>query len=124
VGFAVEQLVAVAGAFAVGDRAVAGGWAPADGGLALGIPVPAGTGPDHGRGRSVGSTTLDPVLRLRLLAARFSLSVLAGFLPLGWWGDLSAMVGPFGVVAVAVRVDADQEVEPLADGPFLADRIA
>jgi hypothetical protein len=34
------------------------------------------------------------------------------------------MVGPFGVVAVAVRVDADQEVEPLADGPFLADRIA
>jgi hypothetical protein len=34
------------------------------------------------------------------------------------------MVGPFGVVAAAVRFDADQEVEHLADGPFLADRIA
>src|SRR6266540_6903437 len=42
VGFAVEQLVAVDRSLAVGDRAVAGGWAPADLGLVAPVLVPAG----------------------------------------------------------------------------------
>src|SRR4029450_7592606 len=64
------------------------------------------------------------LLRLSFLAARFSLSVLPGFLPLALWGDLSAMVDPVVVVGDAVRVDADEEVEQLADGALLGDRVA
>lgn len=65
-----------------------------------------------------------PAARLSFLAARRSLGVLAGFLLVRLRGDLSAIVGPLGVVAVGVGVDADEEIEHLADGAFLADGVA
>jgi hypothetical protein len=62
-------------------------------------------------------------LRSSFLSARFSLGVLAVWLPPGVRGDVSAILDPVWAVPVALRVDPDEEVEHLADGRFLADRV-
>lgn len=123
VDLAVEELVAVVGSFAVGDGAVACGRAPAHGWSVCSVGVPAVRRSCHRRRFNVPNG-LDPAARLSFLAARRSLGVLAGFLLVRLRGDLSAIVGPLGVVAVGVGVDADEEIEHLADGAFLADGVA